>query len=181
MKSSDTTLLIIPGLNDSGPDHWQSYWLKKFSNSKKVNQDNWDEPQLNQWLHNLNTSIETTNGPIILVGHSLGVSLVLHWAKQYTNGKVKGALLVSTSDVDSPHHTPEEVRNFSPMPLIKLPFPSIVVASDDDAFVSPQRAAFFASQWGSELISIGKKGHINAASKLEYWDEGISILKKLLD
>ena len=43
-------LLIIPGLGDSGENHWQSYWLKKYKNATKVVQDNWDKPQREDWL-----------------------------------------------------------------------------------------------------------------------------------
>jgi uncharacterized protein len=180
MKSA-ITLFIIPGLNDSGPDHWQSYWLKRFNNSKKVIQNDWDKPVLKDWLQNLNEAIELEQNSVVLVAHSLAVSLVLHWAQNHYINRVVGAMLVSASDVDSPMHTPEETRNFMPMPLQQLPFPSVVVASEDDSFVSLSRAKGFAQKWGSDFISIGKKGHINAASKLQYWEEGIEILNNLLE
>jgi uncharacterized protein len=179
MKST-VTLLIIPGLNDSGSEHWQSYWLRRFNNSKKVIQKDWDKPILKDWLHNLNEAICEVRGPVVLVAHSLAVSLVLHWVKKYHTKNVMGAMLVSASDVDSPIHTPEETRNFMPMPLIPLPFPSVVVSSEDDSFVSVSRARDFAKIWGSDFISIGYKGHINAASNLQYWEEGIEILNNLL-
>ena len=51
-------LLILTGLGDSGEKHWQSYWLRKFENSTKLIQDNWEEPQLKNWLINLNETIQ---------------------------------------------------------------------------------------------------------------------------
>lgn len=175
------TLLIIPGLGDSGPDHWHSYWLKKFNNSHKVVQKNWDEPLLAVWLEALQESVRSVNNDIILVAHSLGVALVMHWSVLHYNPKIKGAMLVSPSDVDSPDHTPPEVRNFAPMPLLKLAYPSIVVASENDPYVGYEHSKFFARKWGSDFAGVGRKGHINSDSKLEYWEEGQKILNKLIE
>jgi predicted alpha/beta hydrolase family esterase len=50
----EAKLLILTGLGDSGEKHWQSYWLRKFENSTKLIQDNWEKPQLKNWLTNLN-------------------------------------------------------------------------------------------------------------------------------
>jgi len=175
-----TTILIIPGLGDSGEHHWQSHWLMKFENSVKVIQDNWDEPDLDVWIKTLNDTAERINTPIILVGHSLAVSLIMHWASRHKNAKVVGALLVAPADVDSPTHTPEIVRGFSPMPVTSISFPTIVVASDNDSFVSVDRARFFAEKWGSRFITIGAKGHINSDSNLGYWEEGQNILTTMM-
>lgn len=180
MENPNIKILIIPGLGGSGEEHWQSYWLKQYSNSIEVIQDDWNTPTLENWLHSLNDRILEFDTPIILVAHSLAVSLVLHWTNTYANTNVKGALLVAPADVDSPTHTPEIVRGFSAMPISKIPFPSIVVASENDNFVSLHRAKYFSEQWESDFVNIGTKGHINADSKLKYWEEGQLILKKLM-
>ncbi|MBN8220995.1 MAG: alpha/beta hydrolase [Spirochaetes bacterium] len=173
-------LVIIPGLGDSGPEHWQTLWEKKFTGSIRVRQRDWDFPDLQSWIAALQTVVEAEHSNLILVGHSLGVALVAHWAAKHNATHVRGALLVSPSDVDSPAHTPEVVRGFAPMPLQKLPFKSIVVASSNDTFVSTERARFFANQWKSEFIDLGPQGHINAASGLGLWEEGQKILARLI-
>jgi predicted alpha/beta hydrolase family esterase len=66
------------------------------------------------------------------------------------------------------------------MPLYKLPFPSIVVASSNDEYVTLERAKHFADSWGSELINAGNLGHINSSSDLGNWPFGISLLQKLI-
>lgn len=180
MEYQETKILIIPGLGGSDKTHWQSFWLKKFKNSVEVTQDDWNTPELNNWLHNLNDKILKINAPVILVAHSLAVSLVLHWTKTHSNSNIKGALLVAPADVDSPNHTPNIVRGFSPIPITKIPFPSIVVASENDDFASISRAKYFAEQWGSDFINIGYKGHINSDSNLKYWEEGLVILEELM-
>lgn len=172
-------LLIITGLGDSGEEHWQSLWLKKFENATKVHQDDYNTPEVADWIATLNNAIEKLEEPAVLVAHSLGVSLVLHWSSRYSNPNIIGALLVAPADVDSEVHTPAEIRNFAPMPIEKLPFPSILVVSEDDPYVSLSRAHYFANHWGSKMINIGNKGHINTASNLGNWEEGQLLLNEL--
>jgi predicted alpha/beta hydrolase family esterase len=173
-------LLILPGLGNSGEKHWQTFWHKKFENSIRLVQDNWDEPIREEWLERLNEEVSKLEKPTILVAHSLAVSLVLHWAASNSNKNIVGALLVAPADVDSPQHTPDIIRNFSPMPIYKLPFPSILVASENDPYASFERKQYFATQWGSEFVNVGQKGHINADSDLKYWEEGQLILQQLI-
>ncbi|MFG4001593.1 RBBP9/YdeN family alpha/beta hydrolase [Flavobacterium aquidurense] len=177
----ETQLLIIPGLGNSGEKHWQTFWHEKFKNSIRLVQDNWDEPVREEWLKRLNEEVAKLHQPTILVAHSLAVSLVLHWAATNTNKNIVGALLVAPADVDSPEHTPESIRNFSPMPIYKLPFPSIVVASENDPYASFERKQYFAKEWGSNFVNIGQQGHINSDSDLKYWEEGQLILQQLIE
>lgn len=174
-------LLILTGLGDSGENHWQSYWLRKFDNSTKLIQDNWEEPQLNNWLTNLNETIQKLDIPTVLVAHSLAVSMVVHWASANSNQNIIGALLVAPADVDSAEHTPEVTWNFSPIPKLKLNFPSIVISSENDPYISIERAEYLAQKWGSDFINVGQKGHINSESNLGYWEEGQLILQQLLN
>lgn len=176
----ETNLLLLPGLGNSGEKHWQTFWHEKFKNSKRIIQDNWDEPIREDWIARLKEEVQKLEGPTILVAHSLAVSLVLHWASSNNDKNIVGALLVAPADVDSPEHTPEIIRNFSPMPIIKLPFPSIVVASENDPYASFERKKYFAKQWGSDFVNIGKQGHINSDSDLKYWEEGQLILQQLI-
>lgn len=176
----ETNLLILPGLGNSGDKHWQTFWHKKFENSTRIVQDNWDNPILEEWLERLNEEIAQLTHPTIIVAHSLAVSLVLHWAETNTNKNIIGALLVAPADVDSPQHTPECIRNFSPIPTSKLPFPSIVVASENDPYASFERKKYFAEMWGSDFVNVGQQGHINSDSDLQYWEEGQQILKQLI-
>jgi hypothetical protein len=66
------------------------------------------------------------------------------------------------------------------MPLLRLPFPSIVVASTDDEYVTLDRAQQFARAWGSRLVNIGVAGHINSATGLGSWPLGRALLDELL-
>ena len=94
-------------------------------------------------------------------------------------GKVRGALLVAPSDVEAPSYPPGSV-GFIPVPLVRFPFASIVVASSDDRYVTVERAAQFARAWGSELADVGVRGHINSDSGLGEWAEGQALLDGLI-
>lgn len=171
-------VLILPGYADSGPDHWQSHWERADPACRRVVQDDWLQPRLGDWLATLDRHVRASGSPPVLAAHSLGCALVAHWAAR-ASAPAKGALLVAPSDVDSPAHTPDEVRSFSPMPLVRLPFPSIVVASADDPFVDPPRAAAFARAWGSRLVALPAAGHINADAGFGPWPEGRHLLAEL--
>lgn len=173
------TILIIPGFGDSGPLHWQTLWENGHPEYRRVVQYDWEHPDCAEWVETLNRSIHTSKNPTLLVAHSLGCAVVAHWVKNHGGAGVHGALLVSPSDVDLLKHTTPEIRSFSPLPLLPFPFPSIVVASSNDLYLTLKRAQHFASCWGSRFVNIGRAGHINADSDLGDWAEGKALLKEL--
>jgi len=83
--------------------------------------------------------------------------------------------------VATPAHTPDEVRGFSPIPLVRFPFPSIVVASRDDPFSTLARAELFARSWGSRFVVLERAGHINADAGFGKWPQGRMLLRELTD
>lgn len=181
-QARPTPILILPGYGDAGPDHWQTHWERSDPACRRVAQDDWLMPRLDDWVATLDRYVRECETPPVLVAHSLSCSLVAHWAVRNLEKRraVKSALLVAPADVDSPDHTPDEVRGFSPMPLVRLPFPSIVVTSTDDPFVSPARAAAFAHAWGGRLVTLPNAAHINADAGYGPWPEGKTLLTDLL-
>jgi len=174
---SDAPVLILPGYGDSGPEHWQSLWEAADPGLQRVVQRDWLMPTLAEWLATLERAVAASAAPPVLVAHSLACSLVAHFAAR--GGRAAGALLVAPADVDSPLHTPDEVRSFSPLPLESLSFPSIVVASTDDPFVARPRAEAFARAWGSRLVVLRDAAHINADAGFGPWPEGRRLLDEL--
>jgi len=171
-------VLILPGYADSGPEHWQSHWERADPRCRRVVQADWLDPRRQDWVDTLERSVAECATPPVLVAHSLACSLVAHWAAG-SRLPARGALLVAPADVDSPLHTPDEVRSFSPIPMVRLPFPSIVVASTDDPFASMERVTAFASAWGSRLIVLERVGHINADTGFGPWPDGHHLLAQL--
>ena len=175
---SDMKIFTVPGLYNSGPQHWQTHWENELGFTR-IEQQNWETPVCMDWLKTIDAAImQYPLNKVILIGHSLACCTIVRWAQQY-NRLIKGALLVGPSDVDAPSYPPG-TTGFAPMPLNKLPFPSIVVASSNDEYVTLERAEHFADSWGSELINAGNLGHINSSSTLGNWPFGISLLQKLI-
>ncbi len=177
-------LVIVPGLGNSGEDHWQAHWERKYPGAIRVQQQNWNQPDRADWIQALHDTIRQVASPVVLVAHSLACALVATWAthlnSKNVSGSVVAALLVSPADVDSAAHTPAEAHVFAPMPMQKLPFPSLVILSEDDPYVEPDRARAFAASWGADCISIGNAGHINGQSGLADWSVGQSYLQTLI-
>jgi uncharacterized protein len=170
--------LIVPGLGNSGPEHWQTYFEQSGNNFQRIQQKEWDATDCNEWMSTVDAMVNRYDpAHTILIGHSLGCATIVHWALKY-NRKIKAALLVAPSDVDAPVYT-FPATGFAPVPLQKLPFKTIVVASTNDYWVTLERATFFAEQWGSDIINIGEAGHINALSGYGQWKEGLNILHSL--
>ena len=180
---SAPSIVIVPGLGGSGPEHWQSLWAAQLPRCARVVQSDWDRPDRELWLQSLRRTIEDAGAPVVLVAHSLACALVAHAVRRWPGlfaRAVRGALLVAPADVDSPAHTPPETRGFAPIPRARLPFPATVIASDDDPYVSIARARGFAAAWGATFVAAGAIGHINAASGLGDWPAGRRALDALV-
>ncbi len=78
--TSPRPVLIVPGLSNSGPDHWQSYWHKRLDGAVWVDQIDWNLPRLGDWVASLVQAIREHPGAI-LIGHSLGCALIAHVAQ----------------------------------------------------------------------------------------------------
>jgi uncharacterized protein len=175
-----TRTLILPGIHDSDSGHWQSRWEARDKTMERIIQDDWETPHCAEWVARLDQTLERTGPETLLVAHSAGCALVAHWAVGCSPGRVRGALLVAPSDPEATTF-PSGPTGFAPMPLVRLPFPSAVVASSNDPFVTVVRAQTFARAWGSEFVMIGDAGHINTASGLGDWPEGLAFLNRLCE
>jgi uncharacterized protein len=171
-------LLIVPGLGGSGPGHWQSRWAEQFADAERVAQLDWDRPDLAQWLYQLRASVARKPGAI-LVGHSLGCILISHLAQRFPNADIAGALMVAPADVEACANLPECIADFVPIPRAPLPFPSTLIASTDDPYMTLGRAREIAEAWGSRLVDVGASGHINIAAGFGPWPEGERHLESL--
>ena len=85
---------------------------------------------------------------------------------------------MAPSDTEAPSY-PAGPVGFAPMPLDPPPFPSITVTSINDYYVTLDRAEHLAAAWGSELVNVGEKGHINVAAGYGAWPEGLEYLRRL--
>lgn len=171
-------VLILPGIGNSGPQHWQTLWEQRDSHFQRVNQRDWLRPVCDEWAGVLDGAVRACLSAPVLVAHSLACLLVAHWASR-SKRAIHGALLVAIPDPDAPGF-PADARGFAPVPLCPFPFPSIVVASTDDSFGSLAHAKHCAAAWRSDFVEIGAAGHINADSGIGDWNQGYALLQRLL-
>jgi uncharacterized protein len=174
----DTPVLVLPGLGNSGPQHWQTLWGLRHPKWQRVNLRDWDSPVCDDWVCALDVAVQACPSPPILVAHSLACLLVAHWTHRSALVP-KGAFLVAVPDPGSPGFPPS-ARGFAPVPMQPHGFPSTVVASVNDPFGSSTFAQRCADAWGSRFIDIGEAGHINADSGHGEWEEGYALLQRFL-
>jgi uncharacterized protein len=171
-------ILILPGLYDSGPEHWQSIWETAHPDYRRVSLGDWGKPRCDDWIVRLDQAVVEVGPDVILVAHSSACALVGHWWIRRRK-VIRAALLVAPSDTEASSY-PVGPNGFAPMPLCQLPFPTIVVASQNDPAVSFKRARLFAESWGSEFVDAGFSGHIEAKSGFGPWPKGHLLLERLL-
>jgi uncharacterized protein len=169
-KSSRPRVLVLPGLYGSGPEHWQTQWERRHADFRRVEQQEWNTPDCETWLATLDAAIRSEADRVILVGHSLGSITIAHWAERYGR-RIAGALLVAPSDTEAASF-PAGTSGFAPIPQLRFPFASTVIASSNDPYMSLERSEALAQAWGSELVALGAHGHISAGDGFGPWPEG---------
>ncbi len=172
-------VLLLPGWQNSGPDHWQSRWEARYGYTR-VQQHDWMRPLRGDWMAQLEEAVLGHSQPCVLVAHSLGCLLVASWAAHSRNtAKVRAALLVAPGDAERENLRPL-LTSWAPVTMQTLPFPSVLFASHNDPYCSFERASAMAQAWGARCIDYGMAGHIHADSGLGDWPEGHASLTQLL-
>ncbi|MDI1246867.1 MAG: alpha/beta hydrolase [Rhodoferax sp.] len=180
---SDYRVLVLPGRDGSGDDHWQTLWERLFPEFVRVQQRDWVRPVYSEWGLALTDAVTVAEKPVLLIAHSAGTSLTMRWAADRPDlaRKVVGAFLVAPSDRDVLEGSPDNpIQGFGPMILKPLPFRSVVIASQNDPLVSFDRAKLFAQAWQSTLVDAGMQGHLGSAAKLGVWPQGLVTLGQFI-
>jgi len=188
-QSDETTptVLIVPGIRDHVPEHWQTHLEQRLANAvavPRMRRDAAEKLSCAAWVAALERSLAALEGPVVLVAHSAGVAIVAHWARDHRR-PIKGALLATPPDFVSPmpagYPSLDTLRDngWAPMPRERLAFPSIVAASTNDPLGRFDRVADLAKTWGSRLVDVGAVGHLNPASGFGEWPQGESLVAGL--
>lgn len=173
-------VLLLPGWQNSRPDHWQSRW-EALHGYRRVDQHDWMAPKRGDWMARLEEVVLGCDAPVVLVAHSLGCVLTAAWAAHSRNThRVQAALLVAPGDAER-----EALRgvlpSWSPIAMQALPFRSVLVGSRNDPYCGFERAQAMAHAWGSRFVDLGEAGHINAQTGLGDWPQGHAWLLELAD
>lgn len=97
---ANARVLIVPGINGSGPDHWQTRWEEERVDCARIEQENWHDPDPLAWIGRIDAAVSTVSGPVVLVAHSLGCLAVGAWgalSKRARDSRL-GAILVAPCD-----------------------------------------------------------------------------------
>ncbi len=180
-KLEDYDVLMLPGWQGSGPDHWQTHWEAAFPALRRVEQDDWQFPVYADWARRLTDAVAQCSKPVLLVPHSLANALVARWAQSADTRAIAGAFMVATSDIERFVGTPQSTaRGLAPIVLKPLPFPSVVLCSRNDERVTPERSRQFAAAWGSQFVDVGALGHIGSAANLGVWPQGLLLFGQFI-
>ena len=174
-------ILTIPGLNNSGPTHWQSLWERKFPDSERIELGSWANPDKDQWVRKIAAAIEGENEPVLVAAHSLGCHAFAHWfagASALMRTRIAGALLVAPPDLGRLRHK-HGALSFADSPAFTSRIPMIVVASDNDHYAKTAHVWRLARRWDARFVNAGPFGHINADSGIGDWPYGQYLLASL--
>lgn len=179
------TVLIVPGLRDHIADHWQTRLEAKLAKVASVPPLEHDKLSCAARVAALDRTLSTIDGPVILVAHSGGVMITVHWARQHQR-PIHGALLATPADLESPlpagYPSLDVLREngWLPIPRERLPFPSIVAGSSNDPLGRSERIEALARAWGSNFVGLGAVGHLNPASGYGEWPLAQGLIGQLL-
>ena len=165
----------LPGLYGSDEAHWQSRWEAADPTITRFAPASWTEPRLEDWIAALDRAIDAAGEPPVLVAHSLACLLVPIWAARRPR-PVRAVVLVAVPDPDGPLY-PDVAAEFRPLPAGRLPFPALVIGSDDDPYGSAGHARARAAEWQAAYVGMGRLGHINNDSGLGDWPAGRAVVE----
>jgi predicted alpha/beta hydrolase family esterase len=178
-------IVTVPGLRGHVEDHWRTRLAAGRPDVLPVAPLGRANPGLADRVAALQDTVSRADGAVILVAHSAGVLVTVHWAVHYGHSVV-GALLVTPPDLASPlppeYPSLDELRSLGwlPIPTQPLPFPSILAASANDSLSDPTRVRALAEAWGSRVHDLGPVGHLNPASGFGEWPEAESLVDELV-
>ncbi|MGN8050225.1 RBBP9/YdeN family alpha/beta hydrolase [Curtobacterium sp. 22159] len=180
--------VIVPGIWNSGPDHWQSLWEAERraaapGSVSRIEPRSWDRPDPSDWAAAIGRAVSAHEEPPVLVAHSLGVLAVASWLQDPRNPPVAGAFLVAPPD-PAASGFPEAAGGFrEPTAADQAQasarrVPSRLIVSDDDPYRTAERAIGFAVAVGAEVVRVGALGHVNVASGIGSWPAGRALLEE---
>lgn len=174
-------ILTIPGLDNSGPRHWQSLWEHKFADCERVDLGDWSAPDRDAWKRRIADAIDAEDEPVLVAAHSLGCHAFADWfasAGGLARARVLGALLVAPPDLGDLRRD-NRVASFTEAASFTSRTPMIVVASDNDPYAKTAHVWRLSRQWDARFVNAGPFGHINADSGISDWPYGQYLLASL--
>ena len=178
-------VVIVPGLRDHVPEHWQTNLAASLPGARTVPPMGRIDLDCTSRVAEIERVVQSIDGPVVLVAPSGGVVAAVHSANRCKRG-VHGALLAAPADFEEPmpdgYPTMGSLRanGWLLVPQSRLPFPSIVAASRDDPLCRFDRAVAMSHDWGSRTVDLGNAGHLNPASGFGPWPQAQDLIAGLI-
>jgi predicted alpha/beta hydrolase family esterase len=166
-----TKVVIVPGLHNSCPDHWQSWLETCIDSSTRIEMPDWATPDLKGWIQAILETLDKTGDGAILVAHSFGCLAVIR-ALQRNMSNVRGTILVAPADPIKFHLDPAA---FS----APLSTRTILIGSESDPWMKCQAARELADALGADFLNLGRAGHINVESGYGPWAGVLKLVRGL--
>ncbi len=125
-----------------------------------------DNLPLEKWVDLLDRTIASMPSAPILVAHSAGVMMT---PPDFENPLPKGYPAMDVL----------YLNGWLPTPRTRLPFPSLVAASENDPLAAIDRVRELARDWGSAFVNAGAVGHLNPASGFGPWPRAHELVRSL--
>jgi predicted alpha/beta hydrolase family esterase len=168
--------LMIPGIDGSDDAHWQTIWERQLHpRAVRIAPSSWSRPDLQDWTQAIDDGVSTTGGNVVLVAHSLGCLAAAHWNAN-RDSDIRGIFLVAPPDVRGPEFPAASAVTFTSVRTKPLFVPGLVVVSEDDPYCSAVAAERISDSMQLPLVSAGRVGHLNSASRLGDWSFGRALL-----
>ncbi|MCC4309181.1 alpha/beta fold hydrolase [Alcanivorax marinus] len=162
--------LLVPGLHGSDERHWQSRWRQHMPWLHELKMEDWQRPDPALWESALERALAPLPEPAVLIAHSFGCLACAGYAARRPD-RVAGLLLVAPA-------CPEPLTLDDPSG--PLPVPARVIASTTDPWMTLDDSRALARRWGAAFRNGGDLGHINTASGIGEWRQGLEDLRWLL-
>ena len=170
MSAPQPRLLILPGLNGSGRDHWQTWLAHRHPGSVCLQMADWSDTRLSAWVTQIDATLAAWPGQQwLVVAHSFGCLALAQWAAVADRSRVRSALLVAPANPARFGIAPGQLAR-------RLPMPAQVVTSRSDPWFSASGAQQLAEHWGASVFDAGQAGHINPASGHGPWPLGAQLV-----
>jgi len=183
MRTQEPTVVIVPGLRGHVEEHWQTLLTARLPQVRCVEPAGRLNASLDERVEALQAVVACIEGPVVLVAHSAGCIVTVHWAARHGASRpVQGAVLATPPDLagDLPSEYPSVAEltdnGWLPIPRTRLPFRSIVAASTNDSLGDYGRVGALGAAWGSRVINLGEVGHLNPASGYGEWPGAEALL-----
>jgi uncharacterized protein len=165
-----THSVIVPGVGGSEYNHWQSWLQRQLASCSRVQQNDWNNPVLEQWIAQFVNTVSNIEDDLQIIAHSFGCLTTVAALAQHPelNSKVKNLVLVAPAnparfgDQGFARNSTNDYKEY--FHQLSINVPTTLIISENDPWLSFSDAEELAKSWKLNPINLGKVGHINVAS-----------------